>query len=302
MDWDDLRLFLAICRGGSVREAALRLAISHSTVSRRLQAFEAVMGAQLFLRHAGGLSPTETGSALLVHAERVESDVLALQAGLLQSDGRLAGRLRISAPPPIAHHLLMPILAPFLQRYPDIEAEVIASYDFTDLDRQHADIAIRFQANPDDHLVGRRLPDLAYSIYATPDYVASHRFHGPGADARWIIWSDKDRGSAWFRASPLPDCGFGPVIPDPLAQLSAARAGLGFVYAPCILADADPALIRVPGMGPMADRPGWILTHPDIRSSQRVKLCVRHLAEGFSALRVPMAGRGGAALASPPVS
>lgn len=302
MDWDDLRVFLALHRGRSVREAALRLAVSHSTVSRRLQSLEAALGAKLFLRHSEGLSPTETGSTLLEHAERVESDVLALQAGMLQRDSRLAGRLRLSAPPPIAHHLLMPMLAPFLQRFPEIELEVISSYDFSDLDRQHADIAIRFQADPDEHLVGRRLPEMAYSIYAAPDYARARQFHGAAADARWIIWSDKDRGSAWFRSSPLPDCPFGPVIADPLAQLAAARAGIGFAYAMCILGDTDPGLIRVPGVGLLTDRPGWILTHPDTRSSERVKVCVRHLAEGFAALRAPLGGRLDSALASGAVS
>lgn len=290
MDWDDLKVFLALFRGRSVREAAQRLGVSHSTVSRRLRTLEAALGARLFLRHAEGLSPTETGTSLQVHAETVESDVLALQAAMDRHDSRLTGRLRVSAPPPITQHLLMPLLGPFLHRNPEIELELISSYDFSDLDRQHADVAIRFQTSPDEHLVGRRLPEMAYSIYAAPDYVRTHRFSGAEADARWIIWSDKDRGSAWFRNSPLADCPLGPVIADPLAQIAAARAGLGMVYTMCFLGDTDPGLMRVPGVGPMVDRPGWILAHPDALSSQRVKLCVRHLAEAFAALHLELAG------------
>jgi len=290
MDWDDLKIFLSLHRSPNVRTAAQRLGVSHSTVSRRLASLEQALGARLFLRNSEGLVPTETAADLLPHAERMESEVQRLQMEILGRDARLSGRLRLSVPPPLAQHLVMPILADFLQLYPAIEIEVISTLAFSDLDRQHADIAIRFQHSPEPHLLGRRLPDMAYSVYASPAYVATRRFHGKEADAEWLIWAESDRTSAWFRGTALPDCRTGPLIPDPLAQIAAARAGLGMVYTMCFIADADPGLQRVPGVPLMKDRPGWILTHPDARSSQRVRVCVAHLAEGIARHRQALAG------------
>ena len=126
---------------------------------------------------------------------------------------------------------------------------MLSAYGFSDPDRQHADVAIRFQHSPDPHLTGRRLPEMGYSVYAAPDCIAARQFHGPGADAEWIIWAESDRASAWFRGTALPDCRIGPLIPDPMAQIAAARAGLGMVYTMCLIGDADPALQRVPGVG-----------------------------------------------------
>jgi DNA-binding transcriptional LysR family regulator len=290
MVWDDLRVLLSLLRSPNIRAAAQQLGVSHSTVSRRLGALEVALGAKLFLRHADGLTPTETAIALLGPAERMESEVQRLQMDLLGRDARLTGRLRLSLPPPLAQHLMMPILHDFMHAYPAIDLEVISTLGFSDLDRQHADVAIRFQHNPDPHLVGRRLPDVAYSVYASADYIAQHRFHGTDTNAEWIIWSEKDRTSSWFRGTALPDCRTGPIIPDPMAQIAAARAGLGMVYTLCFIADADPALHRVPGMGVMLDRPAWILTHPDARSSQRVRVCVNFLCEALTRHRPALAG------------
>lgn len=290
MDWDDLKVFLSLLRSPNIRAAAERLGVSHSTVSRRLAGLEAALGAKLFLRHADGLTPTETAIALIGPAERMESEVQRLQMELLGRDARLTGRLRLSLPPPLAQHLMMPILADFMKAYPAIDLEVISTLGFSDLDRQHADVAIRFQHNPDPHLVGRRLPEVAYSVYASADYIARHRFHGAEANAEWIIWSENDRRSGWFRGTALPDCGTGPIIPDPMAQIAAARAGLGMVYTLCFIADADPTLHRVPGVGVMQDRPAWILTHPDARSSQRVRVCVNFICDALTRHSRALAG------------
>jgi DNA-binding transcriptional LysR family regulator len=290
MHWDDLRVYLALTRCPSIRAAAESLGVSHSTVSRRLQALEAALGTTLFLRRADGFWPTETGSDLLAHAEEIESAVQKMQRDLLGRDDRLTGRLRVTLPPPLAEGLVMPMLAEFTRLYPLIDLEVIADYGFADLDRRHADLAIRLQREPDLHLVGRRLPEIAYCIYAAPHYVASHRFVGPEADAGWIIWSDQDHRSGWFRDTPFPDCRLGPVIANPMAQLAAAAAGLGMVYAPCFLGDADPRLVRVPGAGLMQDRPVWLLSHPASRSSQRVRVCVAFLAQAFASQRARLAG------------
>lgn len=189
-DWDDLRVFLALHRGRSVRAASRALRVSHSTISRRIDGLEAAMGARLFDRLPSGFTPTPAGEAMLERAERVETDLLGLEREITGRDARLSGPIRVSLTPIVAQHLLMPHLAAFAGAYPDIEMRVSASYEIADLGRREADVAVRFSAQPDDHLVGRRLPDFADAAFATPDYVAAHRFEGPNAAARWIGWDD----------------------------------------------------------------------------------------------------------------
>ena len=115
MDWDDLKIFLSLHRSPNIRAPAQRLGVSHSTVSRRLATLEAALGAKLFLRNADGLIPTETAGDLLAHAERMETEVLLMQMELLGRDARLSGRVRLSIPPPLAQHLLMPMIVDFMR-------------------------------------------------------------------------------------------------------------------------------------------------------------------------------------------
>ena len=170
-EWDDLRIFLAILRGRSVRAASKLLNVSHSTVSRRLQAMEEQIGIKLFVRQPEGFVLTEVGEAMVERAERIESEILSLEREVFGRDAMLSGPVRISAPPLLAQHLLMPILAEFTELYPEIEIDMDATFDVADLRRRYADIAIRFQVSSDENLISHRLPDFASSIYATPDYI-----------------------------------------------------------------------------------------------------------------------------------
>jgi DNA-binding transcriptional LysR family regulator len=95
-DWDDLRFFLAVARSGSLSGAARHLGVNHSTVSRRLVAFEAQLDVRLFERSAGGYEPTAMGRQLLDSAQRMEEELATLDRKLLGQDTRLSGSLRIA--------------------------------------------------------------------------------------------------------------------------------------------------------------------------------------------------------------
>ncbi len=140
---------------------------------------EEQLGIKLFVRQPEGFVLTEVGEAMVERAERVESEILSLEREVFGRDAMLSGPVRISAPPLLAQHLLMPLLAEFAELYPEIEIEMNATFDVADLRRRDADIAIRFQVLPGDSLVAHRLPDFASSIYATADYIATHNFQGP---------------------------------------------------------------------------------------------------------------------------
>ena len=121
--------FSLFFRGRSVRAAAKLLGVSHSTVSRRLQAMETRLGAKLFDRQPEGFVITPVGEAVVGRAERVESEVHGLELDILGRDARLAGPVRISMPPPLAHHMMMPHIAEFAALYPDIQIEIVSTYE-----------------------------------------------------------------------------------------------------------------------------------------------------------------------------
>ncbi|MES0828371.1 LysR family transcriptional regulator [Ruegeria sp. SCP11] len=275
-EWDDLRIFLAVQRGRSVRAASKLLNVSHSTVSRRLQAMEEQIGIKLFIRQPEGFILTEIGEAMVERAERVESEIISMEREVFGRDAQLAGPVRISVPPLLAQHLLMPILAEFTALYPDIDIDLDATFEVADLRRRNADIAIRFSETPDPGLVCQKLPDIANLIYATPEYIETHKFDGPDPDARWVVLGSKEVLAHWRQGSTYSACKTQHVISDMQAQVSAVKAGLGFGYLPCFVADADPRLMRLANAKPQFI-PAWVLTHPDLNSTERVRICARFL-------------------------
>lgn len=272
LDWNDLRVFLALERGGSARAAAAQTGSSHSTVLRRLQALEEALGTRVFDRTPDGLVLTGPGARLLVKAQQIEADVLEVERDVRGADIRLQGPIRLTVPPPVAKYLLLPYLARFRDNYPDIHLEVVATYTFSDLDRRDADVAIRFSEAPDEHLVGRRLPRFCDAVYASRNYVEANFGSGAGADAAWIGWPDARRfldrvsGTAFGRHKIAWQ------LPSLELQAEAARQGHGMALLPCIMGDPDPALVRVPGSETYDTLPAWLLTHPDLRRLERVRV------------------------------
>jgi DNA-binding transcriptional LysR family regulator len=294
-DWDDLRVFLAVMRGGSVRAAATRLGISQSTVSRRIEGLETRLGAKLFHRMSRGLVPTQTGEAIQSRAEEVETTLLGIERDVLGRDAALEGRIVISMPPPVAHFILMPDLAAFGQRHPGIDLEVLTSYTLSDLSNREADIAIRFSNAPDDHLVGRRLPDFAEAIYASPAYLEQHQLTGPDATGRWIRWMEEPQMRKWIRQSRFPDCAPHWYVPDLTAQIAACQAGLGLVQIACVFGDAQPGLVRVLPEQVSGGLGAWVLTHADLKTTERVRVCMRWIADAMVAKRDLLSGQAGMA-------
>ena len=276
LDWNDIRIFLALYRGGTVRRAAEELVMSHSTVSRHLTELETSLGAVLFTRSRDGLLPTGMATQILAKAEEVEAGILDLQRSAASLDSTVSGTIRLTCPPLLAQLMLMPIIADFTRRYPGVEIEMTSSYSFDDLMRGQVDVALRAQHEPDENLVGRRLPDFTDYVYAAPDYIAQHWFEGEDTSARWLgFGGDGD----WVKHTPFPRAEVAHQIDDMMAMAQAAVAGMGMAIQPCYYADQLDGLVRVPGLGPVAKRPVWVLTHPDLRNSARIKTFMRFLVD-----------------------
>lgn len=226
MNWDDLKLFLALVRNGTVRAAATKAGVSHSTVARRIDAFEKRMGVRLFDRLPDGYATTPAGEDMLTVAEGVENELDALERRILGQDRQIAGQIRVTMIDSLATHLLMPHLVEFTRAHCDIELEILPSYQALDLNKREADIALRFTAKPPEHLVGRRLANVAVAAYASEDYLATHNLHDPSSGS-WIGFRGDGPFPTWVQESDYPRLPAEGVLQSVVLQFEACKAGMG---------------------------------------------------------------------------
>ena len=294
-DWNDLRSFLPIARHGSLLGAARTLGVNHSTVFRRLNALEARLGVRLFDRSPRGYALTVAGEHMLASAERVEDEILGLERRLLGGDVRLAGTLRVTTTDTLVHGLLGPHLHAFQAAYPAIELELITGNALFDLSRREADVALRPSRHPGDAMVGRKLAAIAVALYGARDYLAERG--RPRSEAELaghaLITGDASLGhlpaTRWLARHVAP----GATVlrcNSWLSQCAAARAGLGLAALPCFLGDRAPELVRVLPPQPALAGELWLLTHPDLRRTARVRAFLETLARGIRRERALLEG------------
>ncbi len=291
MNWDNLRIFLAVAREKSVRGAAADLGVSHSTISRRIDAFEQDLGVRLFERLPDGYVLTPFGEDMLQTARRLEDSVNGLERRVLGQDARLRGDLRVTMPDLLAAKLLMPDLVAFGEDYPDINLEVAISYTPFDLRRREADVAIRITRDPPEPLVGRKIITYARATYASRDYLARHDVEREPEKTAWIGWDDRSRHPRWVRDSAYPNAPVRGRLNNALVQLAAAKAGMGLAMLPCFMGDTEHDLLRVPPGRPEPAWDIWILTHEDLRATARVRAFMDYMAEAFLGHRDLLEGR-----------
>lgn len=283
MNWGDLRYFLALARQGTLSAAAREVKAEHTTVSRRVAALEQELGTRLFEREAGGFVLTPQGERVAEHARRIEEEVFAL---LREAEGEsvlVEGKVRISAPPVFAAAFLAPRLALLLPRHPGLAVELAGESLAINLFRRDADIAIRLSRPEGASTVARLAGRLAYGLYATADYL-----HGTGEVEReflaydesldgvpqqkWLLAIARGRRIA-FRSNDLA------------ALHAAAAQGMGIAALPRFIGDNDTRLARIPADATSARRDIWLLVHPDLRRSPRIRVAFDYLAETIASCR-----------------
>lgn len=274
MNWDDVRVFLAIARSGSVRGAGAAMDVSHSTVLRRLDGLEEALGVALFHRLPSGYELTSDGIALFPKAETIELNTIAFQREATGHDRGPRGKITLTMPEPVAIHYLAPRLVEFREEHPGIELEIIFTYDVLDLARRAADVAIRFSSAPDESLIGRQLPRFEDAYYATPKYLADHPPDDQSSGARWLGWRDNMQ---WVASSPYPHLPVEWRIPNVSVQLAMCQAGFGLAQLPCFIGDRCNDLVRLPGTGLATGFSVWVLYHPDLKATARIQILTKFL-------------------------
>jgi len=290
--WDDLRIFLALARDGTLTTAAKSLGVSHPTVARRVAALEQQIGARLFDRLPDRFVPTSAGESLMEDTEAMERAALSIDRRSAGLGDTVSGVVRISASEDVsallAHHL--PDLR---ERLMQIEFELSARHTLLNLSRREADLLIGEQMPDSADIVARKLGRTAYAIYAHPSIAVPRLSPAALKSVPWVGFDDDHTrmpGQRWLQerldgGRPAIRCNNWLVIRE------AARSGGGFAILPCYLADQDPQLQRVGN--PIADlfADQWLLVHRDLRALPRVRAVMDAVIELFQRQRPLLEGK-----------
>lgn len=291
MDWEDLNIILAVGRAGSLSGAAERLGVNHSTVFRRVNTIEKKLRVRFFERLPSGYILTQAGEMAFRTAEQIDTQVLELSRELMGKDLRLQGKIRITAPEGLSVKLLDPILASFCKQHPAIQIELITTGQTLQLARREADLAIRVTNNPPETSIGRKVSDFGFGIYATKSYLKKH----PERDLASMDWIVTEDSRDWFSAA------FWKKLGQPRARIvfnsnstmavfNAAKQSLGVAPLPCFMGDTEKKLERVIDLLPQMRLQLWLLTHPDLRHTVRIKALMQFLITELSKKEALLSG------------
>ncbi|MEX0312497.1 MAG: LysR family transcriptional regulator [Tateyamaria sp.] len=275
-DWNDLRLFLALVRSGSVRSAAVSLGLGRATVSRRIRAFEDALDVRLF--EGDGWDLTASGETLLQTAEQVELQLSQMERLIVGQDMRLNGSVRLLAPDFLVGKTLMPTLRHMAEAHPGTNTDFSPTIHLEVLTRRSAELAIWLGAQPPEDLIGRRM---------TPLKMATYRKKNTQEPKAWIGFGRNLPTESWIAKSVRPDYTRRGVFQSVSMQHDAVREGLGIAELPCAFADDDPEIERLPDAVVTSTNSLWLLRHADTRNSARLKYVSDVLFDTLSKLSSP---------------
>lgn len=279
IDWDDVRFFLAVARSGSVRSAADRLKVNHTTVLRRISQLERRLGARLFEKTPAGYRLTSSGHDVLALAEEMELSSSRLEGLVWGRDEGIAGPLRVAMAQTIATHLLMPDLAEFCRRHPEIELTILSSEARVNLTNREADVALRVVLDREKlplNLHGLQGPELRIGAYLSSSLLEQWSA-GTLPHARWVAKGD-DEAPDWVHSGDIPIAGVFRA-PETATHLAALRQGLGMGLLPRFVGDAEPGLARAPGTVDGTHGALWILSQGETRRTERVRLFIDFISQ-----------------------
>jgi len=285
LDWNDLRYFLAVARGGSTLSASRALRVSQTTVARRIAALEEGLKLTLFEKRQAGYALTPAGTALLAQAEAVEAAADKFDSAAKASTRDLSGTVRLTAEEIFSVTLFGPLLRELHDLHPEILIELDSGQALRDLGAGEADIALRSTVGDQAAgLVGRRICIDDWTLYCSRDYAARHgvpanleelKTHAIIGGGGGNLWRHYE---AWLKQLGLEDR-VAMHHATSTGLLSGVRSGFGIAVLPCVVADAEPDLVRCLPPRPGHGRVLWLLTHERVRRAPRVRTVIDFLYE-----------------------
>jgi DNA-binding transcriptional LysR family regulator len=285
-DWGLYCTFLAVVREGSFSAAARSMGSTQPTVGRQIETLEKQLGSKLFARSHRGLVPTAAARELIPHAEAMASAAAALRRVSSGQAGEETGTVRLTAGEHVGLEVLPPILFAFSRDHPGIALELSLSNRNEDLLQRDADIAIRMARPTQTRLIARRIGAVKLGLFAhrryveirglprSPEELAKHRQIGFDRDLHVL----RTAGGA---AAAMRPADFDIRTDNVAAQTALLRAGLGITVCHLNVARRDQDLVPIPIKQFIFEREMWLLTHPDLQRTRRIRLLFDHLADGL---------------------
>ncbi len=273
---------LALARSGNASAAGRLLGVNASTVTRRVMSLEKHLQVQLFDRRASGMTPTPAGQLAVQTAQRVEEEILDVDAEIRGLDHELRGTLRISSFEAL-FTLWRAEMKTLHALLPRVEVVLSTAIRYVDLSRREADVALRLTTSPPDHLVGRRFMEVPLAIYASKALVdriteGGHRIPSY-ADFPWVGWDEPFAATTdHVRAKLAPRAPMPFRVSSWWMLLNLIEDGVGVSLLPCFVGDRLPNVARLGSFS----RGGlylWALTHEPLRRAARVRVFMDFVAE-----------------------
>lgn len=294
LDWQDIQIFLEVARSQRLTDAARRLGVDHSTLSRRTRRFEQKLNTQLFERSTHGYHLTEAGHQLLAHAEEMARHAFEAGESLADKNRQLSGQIRLGVTEGLGTWVIAPLLSAFCAHHPGITLDLLALPRVVNLSRHEADLAITVERPTSQGLVTSKLCDYRLRLYASQAYLArhgrptrlaelgSHRLIGYVDD---LIFSEQ-----LSYLDPLLDPAIVGTVPhfsirstSVTTQHAAALQGAGLAVLPCFMAETTPDLHSVLNDEVDIVRQFWITARQEQRRLARVRLLWDFLREALKA-------------------
>lgn len=286
LGWGDYEIVLRIAAAGSLTGAANEMGSSHPTLFRKINAIEEKLGVRIFDRLRTGYQLTPAGEEVAATARQIEELTNETERRVAGRDLRPSGVVRLATTDALLVGMLAPRIAGLRRIEPEIVLDVVVSNEISDLSFREADIALRPASAPDDHLFGRRLGTIKQAVYSARLSEPEDAGEPPWSAFDWIGPSNSmpyGQLHAWMRETGC-DKSVVSRMDSVVGMHGAVRAGSGVAVLPCYLGDPDRDLRRI---GPPISKLGvdlWLLTHPDLRHTARVRAVLDHLASLQDAL------------------
>lgn len=287
MNWDDARVFLAVCRESTSRGAARVLGVDQATVGRRVNALEKSLNATLFLRTSEGYALTAVGEAALQSVEKMERSAIDLERQVQGLDDRLTGTVRVTTTDSLAIDFLIPAIARLHDAHPDVRVQMDASTQILSLAKREADIAVRNTRPDNPDLIARRIARWPVGLFASQAYIDRYGVPEPGSvfEGHDLVVYEPHLQSQKDMTLVSEPLGRGRIVAAMSSSLLVRRsiaAGLGIGEIPLITGERE-GLVR---LWPERTRPlpydVWLVTHADLRHTARVRVVIDEIVAGFA--------------------
>jgi len=285
LNWNDLKFFYIVSIYGTLAEASEKLKVNHSTVFRRINALEDVLGAKLFDRTPDGYQLSAVGAEAQRHVEIIADSIGGIHSLLDNHINQLRGVINLTAPHNFAYRYLPKIIQSFREKYPDIQINLLVTNKDCDLSRREADLAVRATPAPPEHLIGTKLFSFRWSVYGSESYLEKHgRPEGINQLVDHSIISAHDEldflpAFRWIHRN-ISDNNVVSRCNDLVSISELAAAGVGLA----ILPDDQnkPSLVKLFEVDFAESSDIWLLSHPNLRDCLRLRTFKAYLIECFN--------------------